>query len=206
MVGGARGGGLLLLWLPVCHALANRRCRALDASWQHEPVPAELREEHLRKSLDGTAADISVVVVMAVALFAGVFNALTNLGGIPDDVATTPRPEVLRRAAFPALALFLLASLLLSCRMLVRLRLAYGEHSSRLAAVRQEQDPTALRWRPMERTYLLYAIVLVLAAASATMLGWERVGPRCGQWAGVATLGLGALWYPLVLRLRRPRD
>jgi len=192
---------LLMLWLPVCHARANRRCRALDAFWQHDEPPPDLREQHARKSLDATAADISVIVVMAVALFAGVFNALTNLGAIPADVAVVPAPKDLKALAFPVLSGFLLVSLLLSSRMLVRLRLAFGEHSRRLAALRHETDTTAFAWRPQERTYLLYAIVLVLAAASALLLGHERGGPTVGFGAGAAVLLAGAGWYPLVLTL-----
>lgn len=190
---------LLLLWLPFCHARANRRCRELDAYWQNAQPPADLREQHARKSLDATAADISVVVVMAVALFAGVFNALTNLGAVPAELAIEPPPADLKATAFPVLSAFLLASLLLSGRMLVRLRLAFGEHSRRLATLRNEVDATALKWRPQERTYLLYAIVLVLAAASAVLLVHERVGRTAGLASGAGLLVVGALWYPGVV-------
>ncbi|HEX5050854.1 MAG TPA: hypothetical protein VFZ65_03700 [Planctomycetota bacterium] len=195
----------LMLWLPVCHWRANRRCRSLDAHWQHGLPPVELRERHARKSLDATAADISVVVVMAVALFAGVFNALTNLGGIPADLALTPAPAVLKTFGMPVLAAFLLASQLLSCRILVRLRLAFGTHSRRLAELRGEVDATAMLWRPQERTYLLYAIVLVLAAASALLFGYERFGRTLGLVLGGAVLAAGAIWYPFVLRTARRR-
>ncbi len=194
---------LLMLWLPISHRRANRRCRDLQVHWQHGAVAAELREEHARKSLDGTAADISVVVVMAVALFAGVFSALTNLGGMPQELSVQPAPAVLVGVGFPLLAGFLLVSLLLSCRMLVRLRIAYGDHSRRLAQLRGEGDPTAMRWRLQERTYLLYSIVLLLAAAAAALFGHERAGATVAFSAAGAVILAGAVWYPLVLRLRR---
>ncbi|MFN3242314.1 MAG: hypothetical protein ACE37K_12460 [Planctomycetota bacterium] len=192
-------------WLPVSHLRANRRCRELDQHWEHAEIPTELRIEHRRKSLDATTADISVVVVMAVALFAGVFNALTNLGAIPDSLLVTPPPATLKGFGPAVLTTFVLVSLLLSCRILVRLRLAFGEHSRKLAGLRGETDRTAMVWRPQERSYLLYAIVLALAVAAAVMLGWERVGRTVGLIAGGALLLAGAIWYPIVLRLaRRP--
>lgn len=196
---------LLLFWLPICHWRANRLCRRLDAHWQAGEPPAELRERHARKSLDGAAADISVVVVMAVALFAGVFNALTNLGGVPGDLALTPPVATLQTVGATVLAVFLLASLVLSCRILVRLRLAFGTYSQKVAELRGEQDPTAMLWRPAERTYLLYAIVLVLAAASGVILGYDRGGRTVGFATGGAVLVAGALWYPFVLRGARRR-
>lgn len=196
---------LLMLWLPFCHWRANRLCRVLDKDWQHGQPPLDLRERHARKSLDGTAADISVVVVMAVALFAGIFNALTNLGGIPADLAVTPAPRALQTVGVPVLTTFLLVSLLLSCRILVRLRLAFGTYSQKLAELRGEQDPTAMVWRPQERTYLLYAIVLALAAASGVLLGYERGGRTVGFATGGAVLVAGALWYPFVVRGARKK-
>lgn len=199
-------GAAVMLWLPITHRRANRRCGELDRHWQAGAPSTELRIEHARKSLDGTAADISVVVVMAVALFAGVFNSLTNLGAIPADLAVLPTPATLKATAPAVLLLFVLASLLLSCRILVRLRIAFGEHSLELAALRDEQDPTALRWRMQERSYLLYAIVLVLAVACAVMFGFERSGAAVGAALGSLLLLAGAFWYPLVLLAARRRN
>jgi hypothetical protein len=196
---------LLMLWLPLTHRRANHRCRELDDAWQHAPPPDELREQHARKSLDSTAADIAVVVVMAVALFAGVFNALTNLAAVADTLAIEPAPVTLKHTGPAVLSTFLLLSLLLSCRILVRLRLAFGEHSRTLAALRQEVDRTAMLWRPQERTYLLYAIVLLLAAAAALLLGYERIGPVAGIGATCAVLVAGGVWYPAVLAIARRR-
>ncbi|MFK7739764.1 MAG: hypothetical protein AB8H80_05525 [Planctomycetota bacterium] len=196
---------LVLSWLPISHMRANSLCRRLDDSWQHTSVSSTLRAEHARKSLDGTNADIAVVVVMAVALFAGVFNSLTNVGAIPDQLAVTPPPGTLKVWLPPVLLVFVLGSLLLSCRILVRLRLAFGEHSQTLAELRNEQDPTAMVWRPQERTYLLYAIVLMLAVAAALMLGYQLHGRGAGLIAGGSMLLLGVFWYPLMLRLARRR-
>lgn len=204
-VAGAVTFVVAMLWLPISHERANRRCRELEAAWHHDTPTPELQAEHARKSLDGTTADISVVVVMAVALFAGVFNALTNLGAIPDELAVTPQPATLKTVAAPLLVVFLLVSLLLSCRILVRLRLAFGTYSERLAALRDERDRTAMVWRPQERTYLLYVIVLALAIASAVMLGWQVSGRDLGLAAGGLLLLLGAAWYPYVLRKARRR-
>tara|TARA_R110002072_G_scaffold269796_3_gene429160 strand:- start:22889 stop:23920 length:1032 start_codon:yes stop_codon:yes gene_type:complete len=202
-IGGAATMFVVMLWLPISHVRANRRCKELDQHWQHGPVTKELRAEHSRKALDNTTADISVVVVMAVALFAGVFNALTNLGAIADDLAVVPATTTTKALAPVILTSFLLLSLLLSCRILVRLRLAFGQHSHRLATLRDEQDRTAMIWRPQERTYLLYGIVLMLAIASAVMLGYERADSTVAMIAGGATLIAGAVWYPLVLRFAR---
>jgi len=202
-LGGAVTFFLMMLWLPISHLRANRRCKELDGHWQQGSIDKELRIEHSRKSLDNTTADISVVVVMAVALFAGVFNALTNLGAISNDLAVTPAPTITKAFAPVILIIFVLVSLLVSCRILVRLRLAFGEHSQRLAGLRDEVDRTAMIWRPQERTYLLYAIVLALAVASAVMLGYERSGGMVAMIAGGITLIAGAAWYPLVLKFAR---
>lgn len=196
---------LLLAWLPFSHRRANRLCRQLDRHWQPGVPPAALREQHARKTLEGTTSDISVVVVMAVALFAGAFNAITNLGAVPNDLAIEPQPRVLKATGFTLLAAFLFASLLLSCRMLVRLRLALGDYSVRLATVRGEEDVNALRFRPQERTFLLYGIVLVLAAASALLLGWERAGRGIGMLSGAVVAAAGIVWYPLRVTLARRR-
>lgn len=202
-IGGATTLVLVMLWLPISHLRANRRCRSLEQHWQHGPVKQELRAEHSRKALDNTTADISVVVVMAVALFAGVFNSLTNLGAIPDDLDVLPSPATTKAVGPAILTSFLLLSLLLSCRILVRLRLAFGYHAQKLASLRDEEDRTAMIWRPQERTYLLYGIVLMLAIASAIMLGYERAGAAVGMIAGAVTLVAGAAWYPIVLRVAR---
>lgn len=202
-VGGAATFFTMMLWLPVSHMRANRRCTELETHWQQGSINQDLRIEHSRKSLDNTTADISVVVVMAVALFAGAFNALTNLGAISDELPVTPDPTVTKALGPTILIIFVLASLLVSCRILVRLRLAFGEHSQKLAGLRNEEDRTAMIWRPQERTYLLYAIVLALAVASSIMLGYDRSGGTAAMIAGGVTLVAGAVWYPLVLKFAR---
>lgn len=190
-----------LVWF---HWRANRTVGALEASWSHGSVPAELREEHAITSLDDTTADIAVVVTMSVALFAGAFNALTNLGAIPAELALPVSVPRLQAVGVPALAGFLLLSIALSLRMVVRLRIALAEHASTLATLRGEHDEP-WRFRPIERTYLLYGVALLLCAASALILAWSQAGRSAGLITGGAVLAIGGLYYPLVLRLTRPR-
>lgn len=196
----------VLAWLPSSHARANRACQEFSLHWQTAEIPIALREEHTRKSLDATSSDISVVVVMAAALFAGLFNALTNLGGIRPNAETTPPVSTIQNAAPVVLLGFAFVSLLFSCRILVRLRIAFGEHSQRLAALRDETDTNAMRWRAQERTYLLYSIVLVLLAATGIMLGYDRSGPVAGMTTGGLALVAGLVWYPATLRAARHRS
>ncbi|MGE0145174.1 MAG: hypothetical protein AB7I19_18510 [Planctomycetota bacterium] len=207
VVGG--GGGTvavaLFAWLWLTHQKANRRCKQLDVDWQAGPPSTTLRAEHARKSLEAAAADISVVVVMAVALFAGFFNAIANLGAVPLDLAVVPTPESIHRHGAFVLLVFLLISMLLSLRILLRLRLAFGEFSIELAELRKESDDTAMKWKLVERTYLLYAIVLLLVVASAFMLGYERRDLDLGLLLGGVTAVGGAAWYPLTLARERRR-
>lgn len=203
-------GGLvavaLFAWLWLTHQKANRRCEQLDADWQSGPPTATLLAEHARKSLDAAAADIAVVVVMAVALFAGFFNAIANLGAVPLDLAVVPTPEAIHRHGAFVLLVFLSLSMLLSLRILLRLRLAFGEFSMQLAKLRNETDDTAMKWKLVERTYLLYAIVLLLTVAAAVMLGYERRGPVLGFILGGVTAVGGAGWYPFTLARERRRQ
>ncbi len=193
-----------MAWLPLSHRRAVQKCKQLDAAWQSADLPVALREEHARRSLEGTSSDISVVVVMAAALFAGILNALTNLH-VNRDLVLPLQASTIEAAGPPLLMSFLFLSLLCSCRILVRLRLAFGEHSSTLARLRNEVDATALSWRWQERTYLLYAIVLTLLVATSVMLGFELAGERVALAAAALTLVAGAIWYPLVLRAARRR-
>jgi hypothetical protein len=207
VVGGAGGvvALALMMWLWLTHRKANRRCGQLDVHWQSGQPSAALRAEHAQKSIEATGADIAVVVVMAVALFAGLFNAIANLGAVPLDLTVVPTPESIHRHGAIVLLVFLLISMLLSLRILVRLRLAFGEFSLILAELRKEHDETAMQWRLVERTYLLYAIVLLLAVATAVMLGVERQGLPLGLGLGGVTLLAGAIWYPLTLAGERRR-
>lgn len=195
------GVGLLLALVGVLaldHRRAQATCRHLDAAWNHAPIATALREQHASASLDDTTSDIAVVVTMAAALFAGAFNAMTNVGGIPATLALDVPVSDLQACAIPALAGFLVASLFLSCRMVVRLRLALAEHSMTLARLREEHDD-AWRFRPIERTYLLYAIVLLLGGVSVVILAWSVIGGAAAWIAGAAWTLAGVLWYPLAL-------
>ncbi len=206
-IGAALGGGVFALVLPLVvlaasHARANRLARLLEPKWNHGPVPAELLEEHATQSLDDVTSDVAVVVTMVVALFAGAFGALSNLGAIPAELNLPLSVADLQRIGVPALAGFLTLSILLSLRMVVRLRIALAEHAQRLAELRGEVDQP-WRFQPLERTFLLYAVGLLLAAASAVILVWSQTGAREGLLAGAAIALLGAVYYPVSLRLAR---
>jgi hypothetical protein len=196
---------LLLLPLQASHCQANRACKSLETSWQHGEVPRSLREEHARLSQEATAADVSVVVTMAAALFAGIFNALTNVGGIPEGLDTIPSASSIARHGAVALTGFLLVSLLLSARMVVRLRLALASSSADLARLRGEtEDP--YRFHLHERTFLLFLLLQVFTAASAVMLVWSLWSKTAGVSAGTVIFLFGAIWYRWSLSRSRPRQ
>ncbi len=196
---------LLMLVLQIQHERASRLVLELGHNWPTGEVPPVLREEHLRKSLDATSADIAVVVTMAAALFAGTFDAMTNLGALNALVLPAVATADLQTGAMVALAAFTLLSLLLSARIVVRLRIALAEHSMQLARLRDEPD-RPWRFRPFERTFLLFALVMSLAIAVAMIGCWTVAGPLVAGVAGLALAILGALWYPLRLRAARPAD
>ncbi|MCA8955084.1 MAG: hypothetical protein KDC87_03365 [Planctomycetes bacterium] len=199
------GAALLVVLMAMLlrdHRRALATARRLDAAWTHAPIAIELREQHATDSLEDTTADIAVVVTMAAALFAGAFNALTNVGGIADQLVLEIPPHTLKRVAVPTLAWFMVVSLLLSCRMVVRLRIALAQHSSTLAGLRQEPDDP-WRFKPLERTFLLYGIVLVLACASGGIAG-RSLGSGVAAWVATGALAMAGLcWYPFALRLAR---
>jgi hypothetical protein len=195
---------LLLLHLQVSHWRANRACKSLEASWQHGELQTSLREEHARLSQDAIVADVSVVVVMAAALFTGIFNALTNVPGIPEGLDTVPPASSIARHGAVALAGFALASLLLSARMVVRLRLALASSSADLARLRGETvDP--YRFYASERTFLLFLLVQLFVAASAVILAWSLWNQTAGVSAGAMVFLFGAIWYRWCLSRSRPR-
>lgn len=205
IAGGVVVGGLLLLVIRIQHERANRLCAELHANWQHGEVSAELREQHLRKSLDATSADVSIVVTMAAALFAGTFDAMANLGSLAPEVQPGADLDALKPVAVAGLALFTLLSLLLSARIVVRLRIALAEHSAHLAELRSEAD-RPWRFHPFERTFLLFLLVMAFASSMALIGGWTLAGPLPGGVVAVA-LGLaGVIWYPAMLRSAAPRS
>ena len=86
---------------------------------------------------------------------------MTNVGGIPAELTMDIDPDLVWRFGVPFLASWLVLSMLLSARMVVRLRLALAEHAQALAALRDEPDDP-WRFRPTERTYVLFLLVQVL--------------------------------------------
>lgn len=201
------GAGLVLILtaaLRIQHARANRLCRRLEPSWQHGALDDALLELHARKSLDATTADVSIVVTMAAALFAGTFGACCNLGTVSGtEVAGLARAD-LQVGGVAALMVFTLLSLLLTARIVVRLRIALAEHAARLAELRGEAD-RPWRFDPRERTFLLYLLVALLAATAALIAGWTLADRTA---AGIAAAVVGSahvVWYPLRLRAARPR-
>lgn len=202
-LGAAIGAGLFalaLLTLRVQHARANRLCRRLEPDWQHGEIPVALREEHLRKSLDATAADVSIVVTMAVALFTGTFDAMANVGNLAPEFVGAADPARVQVHGLLGLAALTLASLLLSARIVVRLRIALAEHSAGLAELRGERDdPWA--FRVTERSFLLFLLVVLLAATVALIGGWTLGGARVGAGSAGVVGGAGLVWYPLQLRI-----
>jgi hypothetical protein len=203
---------LMLVILRVQHTRANALCGRLAPSWQRGGIPLSLREEHLRKSLDATAADVAVVVTMAAALFTGTFDAMANVGALSREVLPGVAVGMLQTGAMTALSCFSLVSLLLSARIVVRLRIAVAEHSERLASLRGEQDEP-WRFRLTERTFLLFVLVMLLASAMALVAGWTiggawgggDTGPLVGGVLAAALALAGLVWYPLQLRFARPR-
>ncbi len=189
---------LLLFALRVNHWRANRLAVRLEGSWQHGAVSHGLLEEHSRKSLDATTADVAVIVTMAAALFAGLFNAMTNVGGINSSLALDLPVIDVKAWGIGILSGFALLSLLLSGRMVVRLRLALAWHATTLARLRDEQD-NAWQFRLLERTFLLFALVQVLSATSALILFWSLWGVVVGSVAAGLILVAGFFWYPIQL-------
>lgn len=194
----------LLLYLRVNHARANRLSKQLVACWQPGEISIRNREEHARVSLEATSSDISVIVVMAIALFSGLFNCMTNIGSISPDLSLTPSVDMIKAWGLPLLSGFTIVSLLLSARMVVRLRIALAQHSQQLAELRNEPD-NPWQFRPQERTYLLFGLLHLLTSVSTLILVWTLSGL---QWAIIAAsvmLLAGLLWYPMQLLMSRQK-
>jgi hypothetical protein len=177
----------------------------LESNWQHGEVPSSLQEEHARLSLDDTTSDISVVVTMGAALFAGTFNAMTNVGGIAPDLDLGIPIDAVREWGLVALSGYTLVSLLLSGRMVIRLRIALADHSLTLAKLRSEPDEP-YRFSVRERTFLLYTLQHALTSITALILLWTLTGPVIGGSCAGALMLAGLLWYPLRLARAGRRD
>jgi hypothetical protein len=194
----------LMLYLRINHALANRLSTKLADCWQPGEVSVRYREEHARESLEATSSDISVIVVMAIALFSGMFNCMTNIGSISPDLPLFLPVDIIKAWGIPLLSSFTIVSLLLSGRMVVRLRIALAQHSQQLAELRNEPDDP-WQFRLQERTYLLFALLHLLTGASTVILVWTLSGLQWGLLAGLLLLLLGLIWYPLRLLLTRQK-
>jgi hypothetical protein len=137
---------------------------------------------------------VAVVVTMAAALFTGFFAAMANVGSIPGTLAAGIATDPLKRWCVPALSGYLTVSILLSVRMVLRLRGGIADHSLALARLRAEPDDP-WRFNPIERTFLLFLLVLMLLGASAVILVWSVGGRAPALVAGGAVVLLGVLRY-----------
>ena len=187
---------LLLQWN---HFRASKLSALLSPEWPKGEVPKALQEQHARRSLDATIADVSVVVTMAGAVFAGTFAAMSNVGSIQNGFDSGVPATALRAHGITALSSYTLVSLLLTARMVVRLRIALAEHSASIAALRGEHDDP-WRFRIRERTWLLYLLLVVLLSCSALILGWTLGGQTAGIVSAIALAALSVVWFPLRLK------
>ncbi len=194
---------LLPLVLRVKHLNANDLVKRLAGHWQHAELPSRVREEHVQMSLDATNADVAVIVTMATALFAGFLAAMANLGGVKDSHILPVAPATFRLWAVPVLSAYLTGFLLLSARMIARLRVALAQHSATLADLRNEPD-NPWRFNPLERTFLLFLITNALAALGLAMLLWTGLGGRVAALSAAALLAAGCIWYPTTLTRAAP--
>ncbi len=190
----------LLLVLLINHVRANRLVSQLQDEWPQGDVSLSLQEEHTRLSLEATTSDISVIVTMAVALFAGTFGGMAKMGAIVEGLPLLPSAETIRTWGVATLAAYTLVSLLLSGRMVVRLRIALAEHSQTLAHLRHEPDDP-YRFSLRERTFLLFLLLQILSATSGLILAWSLYGMSAGLIVAGVVIGLSVAWYTLQLRL-----
>ena len=202
VIAGPAFSALLLALLPIQHWRANRLSRKLEANWQHGDVPVPLQEEHARLSLEDATSDVAVVVAMGAALFAGTFNAMTNVGAISPDLDIGLPIDAVREWGIVALSAYTLLSLLLSGRIVIRLRIALADHSQTLATLRNEPDEP-YRFSPRERTFLLFLLQHTLACVCALVLMWTLSGPLAGCLAAAALMLIGVGWYPVRLTLAK---
>jgi hypothetical protein len=74
------------------HFRANRVVKRLEAHWESGGLRPAQQEEHAQESLSAANADISIVVTMAAALFAGFYNAITVLLAAVPGAGGSSRP------------------------------------------------------------------------------------------------------------------
>lgn len=176
------------------HRRANELAGRLKSHWERSAVPLPLRERHVTNSLEDCNADIAVAVTMAAALFTGFFAAMTNLGAIPDGLAAGIAVADLKRHGIPACSGYLVVSLLLTARMVLRLRGGIAGHSLDLAALRGEPDDP-WRFNPLERTFLLYLVVVAILAAAAVFLAWTWTGGAAAAALAGGVVAVAVLAY-----------
>ena len=190
VTGGVVGAAVALLaplWLlRRNHHAATALAKRLSLHWEHQDTSSALRERHATMSLEDCNADTAIIVTMAAALFAGLFGAMANIGGIPRSLDLGVPVAAVKSHGVSACAAYLTAALLLSARMILRLRFAVALHSERLARLRNEPD-NPWRFHVFERTFLLYLLVTLLLTFAVVMLAWALfsgdlaaiLGPLC---------------------------
>lgn len=95
-----------------------------------------------------------------------------------------------------ALMAFTAASLVLTARIVVRLRIALAQHSSALAEFRAEpDDPWRIKLR--ERTFLLYLVVALLGSTAVLIATWTSFDSRTAAITAAAVGALHVAWYPI---------
>ncbi|MCB1282630.1 MAG: hypothetical protein KDB18_13995 [Salinibacterium sp.] len=168
-LGGAAVLGLLVL-LPWNHRRAAALAQRLAPAWEKGEVSETLRERHIKASLDDASADMAIVVTMAAALFTGLFAAMSNLGNLDPALGSSLPIVAIQRWGICVLSGYMLISVLLSGRMVIRLRVAIADHSASLARLRNETDEP-YRFQLLESSFLLHLVVVLLAAFAACLFG-----------------------------------
>ena len=195
---------LCFLAFRINHARANRLVRRLEGHWEGGGLRPEQEERHAQESLNAANADISIVVTMAAALFAGLYNAITVLLGASEQAAGEFAAETVRSHSAAVLGGYLWISSFLSLRMLARLRLAIGDESARLARLREEPDDP-WRFRLLERSFLLFQLSSLFAAAALLVFVSSLGHAGLGGVLALAQWLLGTIWWALLLRVRARR-
>lgn len=191
---------ILILLLPFHHRKALRRSQELSKHWEKGEVPKPLMERHAMESLADCSGDVAIIVTMAVALFVGLFSAMSNMGAVTETVSLEIPASDIKRWGVPVLGVYMAVSLIISMGMVLRLRIAVARHSVRLAELRGEQD-SPFAFRPLERTFLLYLVIALFAAGALTIVGWTFLGSGAAVGIGLGWLPLSAFWYGIRLTL-----
>jgi hypothetical protein len=130
---------------------------------------------------------------------------MTNVGDISPDLDLGLPIDSVQQWGLIALSAYTLLSLLLSGRIVIRLRIALAEHSLTLSKLREEPDEP-YRFSVRERTFLLFLLLLSLTAVCALILVWTLTGPGVAVVAAGALMLFGIGWYPVRLTGARRTD